>query len=246
MLETLKRWLRRGAIRPDWKPVSAWAKSKGYEFKGVRDSDGFVVEGSTDGKPWRLEWGPSQRAYITGQELRIRMEAQLPQALQMMVLNRTLMDRLESDTFERYTETLQTHIDSSAPEEMRWLAMFPKVNLVTARPMRGKFGAVASLPSMATAWVDGPLLAELEKANTGLLKADPAFVLMTLRGRLYLRLALAQADLADITQSLAVFEAALSQSGQAARVISSGHGDRPAPVAPPWPTPTGSSEPGTT
>jgi hypothetical protein len=243
MLDTLKRWLRRGAIRSDWKPVSAWARAQGHEFKGVRDSDGFVVEGTTQGKPWRLEWGPSQRAYITGQELRIRMDAQLPQALQMMVLNRSLMDRLESDTFERYTETLQTHIDSSAPEEMRWLAMFPKVNLSSLKAMRGKFGAVASLPSMATAWVDGPLLAQLEQASAGFLSADPPFVLMTLRGRLYLRLQLAHADLADITRALAVFEAAFAQAAQAAKVIGTGGGDRAAPTVPPWPTQPG-SEPG--
>ena len=30
--------------------------------------------GSINSKPWRLEWGPPQRKYIDGHELRIRME----------------------------------------------------------------------------------------------------------------------------------------------------------------------------
>ena len=35
---------------------------------------GFVIDGRLGATPWRLEWGPSQRPYIQGQELRLRSE----------------------------------------------------------------------------------------------------------------------------------------------------------------------------
>ena len=69
------------------------------------------------------------------------MELKLPSDLQMMVLTRPLLELLERETFEHYTESTQTHIDISTPEEMRWLAMFPKVTLVLPKSIRGRFGA---------------------------------------------------------------------------------------------------------
>jgi hypothetical protein len=236
MLDSLKHWLARGTIQPDWRPISAWAKAQGYLFKGVRDSNGFVIDGNLQGKPWRLEWGPPQRAYIRGHELRLRMDVQFPPGLQMMVLTRPLMDKLENDTFERYTETLQTQIDETAPEEMRWLAMFPKVDLSLLKPMRGRFGAVSSLPSMASAWVDGLLLTQLEQASLGLLAGEPPFVLMTLRGRVYLRLELPEAELSSITQCIALFEAAVVQASRAAEVLGEVSTDWPTSSLPAWPS----------
>ena len=50
-----------------------------------RDDDGFVIDGQLDGTPWRIEWGPPQRTYIDGHELRLRMELGLPPDLQMLV-----------------------------------------------------------------------------------------------------------------------------------------------------------------
>ena len=213
MLESFKRLFARPQAERDLGQISEWAKRRGYSFKRVRDEDGFAVEGLLEGKPWRIEWGPPQRDYIEGHELRIRMELDLPSDLQMLLLSRPLMDSLEKKTFEEFTDNVQTQIGTKTPEEMRWLVMFPKVNLSTLKAVRLRFGAVASDPASGLAWVVGPLANLLEQAsNDDLLRGDPPFMLMTLRGRAYLRLQLASPAAKDVAAALAIFETAVAQA----------------------------------
>jgi hypothetical protein len=209
MLETLKRWISgSGPPGPDWSGVSAWATERGYGFKRARDDEGFVIDGAFGVRHWRLEWGPPQRAYIPTSELRLRMELELPSDLQMLVMSRPLMEALERETFDRFTENNQTQIDVTTPEEMRWLAMYPKVPLDLDKEARAHFGAVALNPKSATAWVDAQVAAQLGQALQGLLRSEPPFVLMTLRGRVYLRMQLDEADPALLGQAVAVFHSA--------------------------------------
>ena len=126
MFESLKRWLTPGAAALPWADVDDWAQTLGMRFKRAREGEGFVVEGASAGRPWRLEWGPPQRAYIVGHELRIRIELGLPPGLQMLLMTRALLESLESEVFERSTLDVQTQVDMSIPEEMRWLSMFAK------------------------------------------------------------------------------------------------------------------------
>jgi len=212
MLEALKRWIAGGTPGPDWRAVSDWASRRGAQFKRAHDDEGFVVDGRLEGRPWRLEWGPPQRSYITGHELRLRMELGLPQTLQMLLLSRPLMEALESTAFDRYTEHMQTQIDQSTPEEMRWLAMFSKVALGGPRELKGRFAAVAASPTTGAAWIDGLLAERLAEAARGALAGEPPFVLMTLRGRCYLRLQLAGPDLAAIEAMVGLFETAAAQA----------------------------------
>jgi len=212
MLDALKRWIAGEAPGPEWRAVSDWARQRGARFKRVRENEGFVVDGLLDGRAWRLEWGPPQRGYIDGQELRLRMELGLPQDLQMLLLSRPLMETLERWTFEHYTENMQTRIDVSTPEEMRWLAMFPKVTLAATKVLKSRFGAVAANPPTAAAWIDGPLSERLAAAARGPLADEPPLVLMTLRGRLYLRLELAEPEVAAIEAMLGLFETAAAQA----------------------------------
>jgi hypothetical protein len=132
------------------------------------------------------------------------------------------MDTLERATFEEFTDSVQTQIGAKAPEEMRWLVMFPKVNLSTLKTLRTRFGAVASAQESGLAWIAGPLAKALEQATNGLLRDEPPFVLMTLRGRAYLRMQLAAPDVADIGAALALFETAVAQ----ARVVGGEPSDR--------------------
>ena len=104
MLESFKRLFSPAASGPDWRDVADWARERGLAFKRAREDEGFVVEGELSGRPVRIEWGPPQRAYIEGRELRIRMELKLPADLQMLLLSRPLMELLEKQTFERFTE----------------------------------------------------------------------------------------------------------------------------------------------
>jgi len=212
MLDSFKRLFSRPGNDRDLSALADWARRRGHGFKRVRHEDGFVVDGVLEGRPWRLEWGPSQRHYIQGHELRLRMELALPSDMQMLLLARPLMDALERLTFEEFTDDVQTQIGTKTPEEMRWLVMFPKVNLGTMKALRARFGAVASVPASALAWIEGPLARQLETASSGLLLGDPPFVLMTLRGRTYLRLQLPVPEPADIDSAIAIFETAVTQA----------------------------------
>ena len=215
MLEGLKRLFAVPAVGAEWADVAAWAQRRGYVFKRARDAEGFVVDGRLEGLPWRLEWGPAQRAYIEGQELRLRIELDLPSDMQMLVLSRPLMDLLERQTYERFTQGLQTQIDSATPEEMRWLVMFPKVDLSGHKALRAHFGVVASVPDAALAWIEGPLSGLLTDAATGMLNNEVPFVLMTLRGRTYLRMRLAEPTADALAAALAIFETAVTQAVRA-------------------------------
>jgi hypothetical protein len=212
MLESFKRLLKGRGDDHDYTAIESWAKRRGFGFKRVRGETGFVVDGLLEGKPWRIEWGSPQRDYIVGHELRIRMELDLPPDTQMLLLSRPLMDVLERKTFEEFTDNVQTQIGTKTPEEMRWLVMFPKVNLSTLKNLRVRFGAVASSSDAGLAWIDGPLANALEEAARGFLADEPPFMLMTLRGRAYLRLQLATPDAADVSAALAVFETAVAQA----------------------------------
>src|SRR5450631_4383222 len=87
----------------DFSEVSAWAKRRGHAFKREREGNGFVVDGKLEDTPWRLEWGPPQRPYITGHELRIRMELGLPPDLLMLLISKPLRELLEKQAFEQFT-----------------------------------------------------------------------------------------------------------------------------------------------
>lgn len=229
MLNAIKRWISGTPAGPDWSEVSEWAKQQGYGFKRAKEGEGFVLDGAFGDRPWRLEWGPPQRTYIAGRELRIRMELGLPSHLQMLVMSRSLMEMLEKETFERYTESNQTVIDFSTPEEMRWLAMFPKASLDLPKNIKASFGAVANEPDLAAQWVDASFAEQLVQAATNLLAEQPPFVLMTLRGRVYMRLQMLAPDTRPMGQAVRLFHAA----AQAAQRVGGGMHEGPSGD---WPT----------
>lgn len=217
MLESFRKLFNKPAPERDVTEVVEWARASGHGFKRVRGEDGFVIDGVFDSMPWRLEWGPPQRDYIGGQELRLRMELSLPQEMQMLIVSRTLMETLERATYEQFTDSMQTQIGSSqTPEEMRWMVMFPKLDLAMLKTQRGRFGAVASVPAAGLAWLDGPLADALMRAPERLLRYDPPFVLMTLRSRAYLRMLMDMPDPAEIAAALALFQVAVAQALAAA------------------------------
>jgi hypothetical protein len=113
---------------------------------------------------------------------------------------------------------------------MRWLVMFGRVAMTGLKPLRHRFGAVAASPEIGLSWLDGPLALQLERAAATVLRDDPPFLLMTLRGRVYLRLQLADPDATAVAAALALFEVAVPQ---ALRVAA----DHSAPESgPDWPS----------
>lgn len=230
MLESFKRLFSRGSgPQADLSDIADWARRRNHGFKRVRGEEGFVIEGLLEGRPWRGEWGAPQRDYIEGHELRLRMELDLPSDAQMLLLSRALMDALERRTFEEFTDNVQTQIGTKTPEEMRWLVMFPKINLGGLRALRARFGAVASDAAVGLAWIEGPLANMLDSAGRDLLRDDPPFVLMTLRGRAYLRVQMSTPDPVQVAAALALFETAVTQAlvatgGPVNRHVDSGPG----------------------
>ena len=221
MIDGLKRWFpgSSGAAAPGAGTIAAWARQHQYACRAVQD-EGFVVEGRAADTPWRLEWGPAQRAYVAGQELRLRAELGLPHALQLVLMNRRLQTAMETEVFEQYVEGVQTRIDEQTPPEMRWLVMFPKLSGVEMGLLREHYVAVSSGKLWLTTWLQGPLTAALAA-----LQHDPAvpLVLMIGRGRLLLRTALAEPEPHALQAWLRLFVTAI----EAARRVGAGREDPP-------------------
>ena len=213
MLEGFKRLFNAGSSAPakGWEGIAPWAEGRQYSFRGVQ-SEGFVIDGRLGATPWRLEWGPSQRPYIQGHELRLRAEMGLVSDLQVVLLNRVLQEQMEKDVFEQYVEGVQTRIDNQTPPEMRWLVMFPKLPGSQMGPLREHYVALASMKSWLQQWLQGPLTQAVES-----LRLDPAtpMVLMIGRGRLMLRTPLAEADVEPLQMWLRLFETAMREAGRA-------------------------------
>ena len=213
MLDGLKRlFTGPAAVADDWGGVTPWARSRQYGFRGV-PGEGFVIDGRLGATPWRMEWGPSQRPYIKGQELRIRSELGLSPELQVVVMNRTLQEQMEKDVFDQYVEGVQTRIDNQTPPEMRWLVMFPKLPGADMPELRERYVALSSAKGWLLQWLQGPL----SQALAGL-RADAVVpvVLMIGRGRLMLRTALPEAEVAALQVWLRLFEAAMREARRVA------------------------------
>ena len=217
MLDGIKRWFCARATAPpqEWKDVASWAAAQRYACRNVGDA-GFVVDGRVDATPWRLEWGPSQRRYIEGQELRIRSELGLAAELQAALMNRRLQEQMEKDVYEQYVEGVQTRIDDRTPPEMRWLVMFPKLGSAEMGALKERFVALGSHKRWLQSWLDGALAAQLQG-----LSAEPErpIVLTVGRGRLTLRTALADAAVPPLQAWLSLFETALRAARRAAGAL---------------------------
>ncbi len=191
----------------------AWAEARKHIFRVLPHDDGFIVDGRAGNMPWRMEWGPAQRPYVTGGELRLRTELGLGKELQALVLNRVLQEAMEKAVFDQYVEGVQTRIDNETPPEMRWLVMFPKLSSTELGRLRDRFAALSSVKSWLVHWLDGPLSAALAT-----LRVDPAtpFVLMIARGRMTLRMAMSDPYLPDIEVVIRLFETAIREAQRVA------------------------------
>ena len=213
VVKQVKHWLVTRANAARWRPIQDWAEARGAEFTPTRDGLGFQVD-QPNAQPGRLriEWGVSQRSYLPGFELRMRCEMGLHQDLQLMVLCRALMENLERAVFEAYTDTLKTRVDTDTPEEMRWLVMFPKFNNAASQIVRQRFGVVGVTKDLAGAWIDGELSEALAQASQDILPEGHPFVLMSMRGNLYLRTEMAEADLDKLQALVRLLEIAAREA----------------------------------
>lgn len=215
MLEGLKRWLAgtaAAAPASGLEGVEPWVAARHYSYRGV-PNEGFVIDGRLAATPWRLEWGPSQRPYIDGQELRLRAEMGLGGDLHLVVMNRELAEALEKAVFDQYVEGVQTRIDNQTPPEMRWLVMFPKLPGSEIPLLRERYAVLSSQKAWLLRWLDGPLTQALLALPVA---PGVPVVLMIGRGRLLLRTALADPDVPALQAWLRLFESAIRETRRVA------------------------------
>jgi len=230
VLKQVKHWFVARANAARWRVIHDWAEGRNAHFRVTRDGQGFMVEQpkALPG-PLRIEWGASQRSYITGHELRMRCEMKLQGDLQLLVLGRDLMETLEKAVFEAYTDTLKTRVDTDTPEEMRWLVMFPKLTQFSSKLVRQRFGVLGVTKDLADAWLDGELSELLAQSTQDVLPEGQPFVLMTMRGNVYLRTAMPVPEIAKIQSLVRLLECACREAQRVNAKLSEGS---------PWPTTT--------
>lgn len=211
MLKNLRRLFAGASDQADASVLRQWAEEHGHGWRRVRGAEGCVVDGRSGVLAWRMEWGPSQRDYIPGFELRLIAELDLPKELVAMVLNRALMETMEETVYERYVDDVQTRIDTDTPPEMRWLVLYPKTTTQDLGRLRDRYAAVCSIEPWMQQWLHGPLNDAL--AATLDLAAPAQPVVMTIgRGRLLLRLPMAAPDARHLAMWFSVFEHALREA----------------------------------
>ncbi|PXW94740.1 hypothetical protein C7444_11255 [Sphaerotilus hippei] len=221
MFQAIHRLLRpRAVAAPDSGLLEEWAEHRGEHCKRVRRGHGCAIDFRVLGRPGRMEWGPSQRDYIPRQELRVRIDMGLPALLEMMVMSRPLAERLEGDAYGTLVQGHKTGMGHALPEELRWLSMMDRVDFPDHELLAQRFVLMAASAPHAARWVRGDLANRLMRAATRWLSPEAPLVLMTLRGRLYLRTEANQLEMAmlDGARSLAEVAATRAQACLQARV----------------------------
>jgi hypothetical protein len=189
MFESIKRLLGSAPAAGDEGDVlAAWAKAEGHTFKRVKDRSGggYVVETVHS---WRVELGASQRPYIEGKELRYRADTGVPGDVQLIMITKVLAQVLESDVFSRFTNAMQTQIDNTLPDEMRWLAMHPRVSLSSSPILAKRFALFCNADAVATKCLNESLVTALESAASTWWADNLMLVLTLNRGMLTMRMA---------------------------------------------------------
>lgn len=192
-----RRWFGAGADtaqRDSTSLLREWTHERGWRFAVPRGApNGWVVRpDAADALSWRAEWGPSQRSYIEGRELRVRAElGSVGTELQMLLIGRALAVLLEQQVYEQVTEGNQTQMDGRTPEEMRWLVLFPKVPRAALGPASEEFKVLANRAAAAPAWLHGALADRLVQPSRWH-GGDKRFAMVVQRGRFVMRVALDQ------------------------------------------------------
>ena len=214
--------------RADSQQLLAWAQQRGYNFveqplrshDGKSIGDGFVLDGTVQGKRWHLECGLPARDFVKGHELRARSELGLLNSVAVVVMNRPLKVALEKRAYDLYTDSLQTAVDSKLPDEMRWLAIYPEVGWLDM-PERffDRYAILSARREHASSWITPELASKLLNWPSDLYSTGTPFMMMLMNGKCYLRMQYANADPAIVQHAVGLFcqasELALERVAQA-------------------------------
>jgi len=195
-------------------PLAEWAQSEGFAFSAM--GRGFGLDGTLAGRPCRIEVGKPSRKYVAGEELRGRAELGVDPDLMLLVMNRPLKDALVLEAYSQFTESLQTSVDGSLPEEVRLLAMCEELGWDSIpRVFWQRYAVVADDRTHAAAWLDAGVAQQLLDWPAPAPAAELPFMLMLLRGKVYLRMQHGPLHLPTLRHAVQVFRAV----GESARRV---------------------------
>ena len=205
MFDRLRKALAPSGGPVTTKEVARWAASQQLAIVPQAADGHFDLGGDIAGHPWRLECGAPTREYVRGLELRGRADVGADPDAAVMVINRSLHEALESNAYHAITDTLQTTVNASLPEEMRWLAMYEEMSWPgLPASFRQHFAVVAERIEIAQRWIHAPLVSQLLNFLEGeqsAARTQSPLVLMLVRGRVYLRMEHTQRSLPEIVHA---------------------------------------------
>jgi len=193
----------------DYGPMSQWAATQGFALSAEDGGTGVAFEGKIGSRKWRMQLGRPSRNYIFGREVRARAELGIDESVACLVMNRPLKDALEKRAYQMYTDTLQTAIDTSMPEEMRWVAMYDEV----AWPQLGdaflkRLVILSDRREHAMAWMDAPLARSMMQWPAPAPSDEVPFMVMLLNGKAYLRMEYTPSELSALQHAATIFTTA--------------------------------------
>lgn len=198
--------------------IAVWASEQALTYTGPTETTQYNISGTVNGLPWKIERRPASRQFIKGDELMARAVLGLKPETAVIVMNTSLKNILEKQAFSIYTDPVHTLAEQSLTEEMRWLALYPEC----AQPhlpndFRQLCVVLAGSSRDATKW----LSIEIAQLVGESVACDPdlPFILMVLRGKVYLQRQLELKPELDAVGALAgcvkIFQAASASALEA-------------------------------
>jgi hypothetical protein len=209
MLKTLRRWLKRGPEPLDFHVSQTWVEQQGWLFKLNHAGDGFSVEPHAD-CAWRMEWGPSHRRYLGEYELRLRGETGIDPQTFAVVMPRAQLEALDRELFNQYVDGVETQANDHTPEEVRWLAVAPRLDAKALGPLKNLLAVVGNVKPWMKAWMAGPAGQQLGAWLQA--PASPPMVLIAQQGKLTLRMGMHKPDMVYLADAIHLFEVALAEA----------------------------------
>lgn len=221
MFESLRNVFSRGAGSSAGTGVAApavlaqWAKGQGWAFAYQGEPAQFHLGGMVAGKPWRMESGAPTRDYVNGTELRARVDMQVVPEVALMVISRALKEELESRVYGAITDTLQTAVDDSLPQEMRWLSVheelrWPELPISFSR----LFAVVGDSADHAPHWVNAAMVSHLLMERVPAERVQAPLLLMLADGKVSLRMETTARHLPDLQYAAALLTTAAAVAAQ--------------------------------
>jgi len=195
--------------------LAQWAAAQGWAFAYQGEPGQFQVGGAVAGHSWRIESGAPTRDYVHGTELRGRADMRIAPEIAIMVVSRALKEELEARTYGAITETMQTTVDDSLPQEMRWLSMYEELRWPELPASFSRlFAVVGDRVDHAQRWVNAAVVSHLlmERAQAG--RALAPLLLMVSDGKVLLRMQTTPRHQPDLHYAAALFTTAAAVAAQ--------------------------------